>query len=111
MANTTTSSGHFVNIVPDGSTNWDSAVSLPGCKNGVRLLSVKFKPSATNDVLQIRTGTASGPVICYMKDTAGGGVRDVMGTPNGVYCFPYIVASECNFNTAANAIIILEVEY
>jgi hypothetical protein len=102
-ANTVTRSGLFIEIIPDGSTDWDSQVDLPG---GVSLVSVAFYPSAANDVIKLREKSASGPAIMNAKDTGGGGLIQYF---DGGVVYPYLKAADCTFGTPANVRIILKI--
>ena len=93
-----------VNIIPDGSTAFDMGQYS---HTPVMLRSIKLVPSAANDKIQVRDGSATGDIICYMRDSANDGVETAFKPPKP--CRPYIVGSECTFGTAANARIIMEI--
>ncbi len=77
MSNTITYGPNLISIAPDGSTAYDStADGLNVFPKGLMIKAIKFKPNAANDVCLIRHGSATGPIICWMKDTAGSGVMD-----------------------------------
>ena len=101
-ANTVTRSGPFIEIVPDGTTDWDSQVTYP---SGLSLVSIAFYPSAANDVIKIREGSATGPAMINGKDTTGGGLIVYL---EGGMVHPYLKASDCTFGTAANARILMK---
>ena len=101
-ANTTSIStnGSYISIILDGSTDWSGAVDglIPA---GRALLGIKFFPSAANDILVVRSGSATGPEIFHGKDIQGGGLAD--NGFNGRITTPYIKASDCTLGTPANA--------
>ena len=105
-ANTVTfnASAAVVSVVPDGSTDFDMA-TVSGVPTLVHLKAIVFQPSAANDKIQVRAGSATGAVIWPANP-------DVLGAGQVLYfdnlmVDPYIVASECTFGTAANAKITL----
>jgi len=90
----------IVTIVPDGSTNFDLQ-TVSGVPSVVHLKEIIFQPSAANDKIQVRNGSATGSIIWPAN-------LDVLGAGqvlyfDGLLVNPYIVASECTFGTAANA--------
>ncbi len=104
MANTVTTSGKYINIVCDGSTDWSYSSLKPS--TGFRLASIEFYPSQANDIIAIRSGSATGPYITKRKDTTGGGVR-IPIDPSGI-SQPVLHPADCTINNWANALIILE---
>jgi len=59
-----------LHLVPaDATTSYDSSTALP---NGAYLTSIEFVPSAANDVMVIRHGSATGTVIAVFKSIDGG---------------------------------------
>lgn len=64
MANTVVSGAGAITVVFDGSTAWDSATSFPA---GLRVKSIQFVPAATDNVLTVRDGAASGVVLAKWK--------------------------------------------
>ena len=99
-ANTINASMAVVEIIPDGSTDWDSATLFP---SGMILQYIAFYPSAAGDIIQVRDGSATGPAFFKFKDLGGGGTLIYYG--NSIVK-PYFKASDCTFGTAANARII-----
>lgn len=81
--------------------DWDSKTSFPG---GLKVKSIKFFPSAANDILVVRDGSVTGPIMAKMKDTTGGGSADV-GFGDGVWMYPYIKYADCTFNTGTSVIV------
>ena len=81
---------------------WDSKTHFPA---GLKLKSIKFWPSAANDILAVRNGSASAAIMAKLKDTTGAGLADV-SFGEGIWCFPYVLVSDCTFNTITNVIII-----
>jgi len=103
MAVTVTYTGNVITLIPDGASNWDISSIFP---QGVRLGGIKFYPSAVGDILVIRHGSASGPIITKMKDITGSGTKDMF--PQGLDCKPFFHQGSCTFTSATNVIIILE---
>lgn len=64
MANTVTKSGSVINILFDGATAWDSTTLYA---SGLVVESIEFKPTAINDVMAVREGSASGPFLFHEK--------------------------------------------
>jgi len=71
---------------------------------GPRLLSIEFKPGATDDELYVKEGSVSGPHICYFRAMTKAGsdteqikqfVKYFYGKPTR----PFIDYSECDLNT------------
>jgi hypothetical protein len=101
-ANTATKTGDTVSVVLDGSTSFElySVTSVPP---KVYLQAIVFKPSAANDYIQVRSGSASGAIIWPANvDVTGGGQAVYY---DKLLVDPYIVAGECHFGTAANAVV------
>ena len=67
---TATSMVGVLHLVPaDATTSYDSSTLWT---NGVYITSIEFVPSAANDVLVVRHGSASGVVIAAFKSIDGG---------------------------------------
>ena len=99
MANTVTYAPGIINIVPDGTTDYDSSTFFPG---GLKLVGVKFYTTTAADIFALSDGAAAGAIISKFTGTG----KDVI--PEGRWCFPYFDASDCTFANAANVMIILE---
>ena len=102
MGNTVTYGPGVINIVTDGATDYDSTSAFP---HGLRICEVIFYPSAANDVLKVRHGTATGTIISVLKTITGDVLKDYVTT--GVPWKPYITATDLTLGTPANAVIIL----
>lgn len=89
----------FRQVIFDASSNWDSLIDLP---QGIRAWYILFFPSAANDIICIRQGSATGPIILKAKDTEGKGL--LLNLPGNVIN-PYIVRSECTFGTYGNVVL------
>jgi hypothetical protein len=102
-ANTVIKTGSTVSVVPDGSTAFDLCAQA-GVPSPVYLEAIIFKPSAANDKIQVRDGSATGAIMWPNNlDVLGGGQVVYY---NGVAKKPYIVQTgECTFGTPANAVI------
>ena len=60
----------MLTLVPaDATTSYDSSTPYP---NGMYISSIAFLPSAANDVLVVRDGSATGVVIAKFKSIDGG---------------------------------------
>jgi len=106
MANASveTVSGGIITITfTDSGANYDSTVHFPG---GLKVKSIKFYPSAANDILAIRNGTSTAPIITKMKDTTGGGSVD-MSFGEGVWMKPFLLLTDCTFNTPGNVVVMI----
>lgn len=106
MANTITYANGKIHIVPDGSTVYDITSVF---SNGVRLTGITFYPSAVNDVLEVRDGSATGTVICKLISVAGGVIKEYINS--GMTYKPYIkvpAAGENVWTTPASVRIIFE---
>jgi hypothetical protein len=100
-ANTVVISGKTIEITPDGSTDWNSKTAFP---NGLSIESIVLCSSAANDKISLRNGSATeAHIFPYIADATGGGLIQYYGK---VSYLPFLKASECTFNTAANARII-----
>jgi hypothetical protein len=104
MANTIKYDNNRIVIYPDGTTDFDITALSNKFAKGIKLFSLEFHPSAINDYIRVRSGSATGTVMAYMKDTVGCGL--IKYFPGNVE-FPYIRATDCSWTTAASSIIIL----
>jgi len=86
-----------------GGADWDSKTHFPG---GLKVKAIKFFPSAANDVLKVRDGSASGSFIAIMKDALNAGSCD-MSFGEGIWCCPYIVIGDQTFNTKTSIVIMI----
>ena len=101
MADTVTetvSSGVITLTYAGVGASWNSMTHFPG---GLKVRAIKFYPSAANDILIVRSNSATGAVIAEMKDTTGGGSSDT-GFDGGTWLFPYILITDQTWNTPAN---------
>lgn len=57
MALTITKGRNTINVVFDGATAWDSTTDYP---DGLSVESLEFKPAATDNVMTVREGSATG---------------------------------------------------
>ena len=99
MAVTENTLNNFTQITPDGSLDWDSQVSFP---KGMRVFYILFYPSAANDIICIKEGSDTGPIIFQAKDVDG---RGLLINLRGNLTYPYLDQSACTFGTAANVVI------
>ena len=72
MANTIVTGESFINITLDGATAFDITSATIGLAdgarvNGVRAKSLQFVPAATDNILTVREGSATGPIIFKCK--------------------------------------------
>lgn len=73
----------------------------------LRLSSVEFFPSATNDLLVIRDESSTGPITYKRRDTSGGGVHQSTGGES-MGRQPYIKAADLVLATPSQALVLLE---
>ena len=106
MANTTTQHGNFIEITPDGATDW-SAMGDIGHK--LKLSAIQFNPSAANDVLIIRENGIDSAAI-FNATAVGSAQVLARDYTHPKWCNPTIDASDCTFGTAGNVRILLEIE-
>lgn len=106
MSNTTTRTGKFIEIIPDGSTDW---IGLTELGDLIKISSIQFNPTTIGDVLIIRAGGIDNAAIfnAYANVANQALTRDY--TP-GKWCNPVIDASDCTFGTATDCRILIEVE-
>lgn len=114
MANTTKLTHRSLQI-KGLDADWTIPGDLAGfIKSGLRVKSIKFKPSATGDILVIKASkgshlteaaviatTLTAPEIMYVKVTADTDQR-VEYFNEGQQMWPFIDISDCTFDTAAN---------
>jgi len=92
MANTITKSLHGLSLsAMDANWLWTESWVA---SNGVKLARIYLKAGSGTDVLQVRDGSTTGPIIAYISTAATLGV-DMFG---GKFQ-PVIVYSECTFST------------
>lgn len=89
----------FTQVVPDGTHDWDSKVSFP---NGMKVYYILFYPSAANDVICIKEGSDTGPIIFQCKAVNGVGLW-IKLPANLIH--PYLDQSACTFSTPANVVL------
>jgi len=116
MANVVTLDNGFITLVLDSNFVWSTdkvtAGRLIGMKlddifpEGLQLNAIKFYASAANDVLVVRNGSATGPIISKLKSVTGDTLKEWIDSK----CLykPYITYANCTFGTPANAITWLE---
>ncbi len=106
MANTITYAPGKIHIVFDGATAYDITTKFA---DGVRLTGILFYPSAANDILEVREGSATGTVISKLISVTGNTLKEPI--MNGHFYKPYIkapAAGENVWNTAANIRVVFE---
>ena len=106
MANTTTSDDSSIQIVPDGSTDWLWSSDLTAKNSGIHVNSIQFVPSAAADRLIIRNGSITGVTLFDSGAVVDAGA--VIRYYSGKRIRPVIDASECTFDTAASAKIMID---
>lgn len=108
MANTEVWGKRFVQAVLDGTSDWrcgDPTNSGSG-ERPIRPKGLFFFPSAANDVLIVREGSITGPIMAKLIALAA--------EQQGIYfngdeaVVPVIDYSECTLNTPASAVISFE---
>lgn len=112
MPNTTKFSGKFIQIT-GLDADWDWAVECTDLKDavnlgGLKVSSIRFDPSAQDDIMVIKEVNASGAVLFYRK------AEDVYSNDpiryNGGRMRPFLDIGDCTFTTPANARVIIELE-
>lgn len=97
----------IINIVPDGSTDFDLVATYPDLPDGVRLREISYLPSAGTDVLRFKSATDAGvDIMPPLKSITGATQRYIFD--DSVMYKPYLDASACTFGTAASVIIIIK---
>jgi hypothetical protein len=86
-------------------TDWSGATAFP---DGIKITAVKMWPSATDDYFMLRAGSVTGPKFCFQKSTDGGVTKEPFWT--NVRWIPCLEIDDCNFDTAASVIIVIEYE-
>jgi len=97
----TISPGDITLTFTGAGASWDSQTHFPG---GLKVTGIKFYPTALNDTLIIRSKTATGGILCKMKDTLNAGLVDT-SFGGGIWMFPYLYITEQTFGTPANAVV------
>ena len=93
--------GDFLEITPDGVTNYDSQTAFPV---GLYLQSIELVPSADTDILKVREAGAAGPIICRIK----GSDTDRKKFFNRALARPFIKGTDLTLTTPANARVIIQ---
>jgi len=97
--------GDFVEITPDGETNYDSQTNPQAAfPVGMFLTSIEFVPSADADILKVREGSATGPIICRIK----GSDTDRKKYFNNALARPFIKAADLTLSTPDSARVIIQ---
>lgn len=124
MSNTTKITGNFLQI-KGLDADWSLVGDLDKSfdKSGIRVKSIKFVPSATDDVMIIKEGdpgyattaalvtaqTATAPELFHVKCVDAYDDRIVyFGGNRGRVMRPFIDISDCTLGTAANARVEIE---
>jgi hypothetical protein len=110
MANTTTITGNFI-AVTGLDADWDGMAECTGLLydqnlGAMKVASIRFDPSAIADIMVIKEGSATGPVI-FQKQVAS--LSD--NTPfyyAGRRMRPFIDIGDCTLGVAANAAVVIE---
>jgi hypothetical protein len=110
MANTadTTKAGHFVQVMYSG-TGADWAYTDMGFGSGaVKVKSIMWFPTATDDVLIINEGGIDGPSIVHAKAADDTDTLQFLFGDGGTWMKPYIDLTDCTFGTVTSTKIIFE---
>ena len=100
MANTINTSNPVVNI---------TVVDEDWTGEQRPLQSIQFNPAASGDVLVVKDGDASGPVI--FKTTADGASDEVIKYFHGVSFKPFIDFSACTVSSSLFVIVIYDLSH
>ena len=110
-ANTTKEDGLFISIT-GLDADWYLALDMPDRQtSGLKVVSVKFFPSAVNDILIIRnsaSGTTTAAFACVLKSTDGEPRKDSF---QGKPWYPMIDISYCTLSSASGATVIFEIDW
>jgi hypothetical protein len=82
--------------------NFDLADYFP---YGIFLTDIALISSGVGDILQVREGSATGPILCRIQDKDGSGDHRRF---NGNKKFVYIVGTECTFSNMTTAVVVIE---
>lgn len=108
MAHTITTDGTVCHIAIDNTDSSDIAFSSMFTETSRELLgiiSVQFNPGASDDVLTLKNGSASGPILLKVKSAS---TYDQRKTDfHNTKVRPYLDYSACTFSTADAEIIII----
>ena len=104
-ANTVTRRGLFIEIVPDGTSNWDSSVSYP---DGLVIEYIAFSPSAATDVLYLREGVVGGPGMTPVVRANTNLDPSIIYTGGGLV-HPFLKYQDCTFTTPASVKILIKI--
>jgi hypothetical protein len=96
MSATETFVNNFLTVTPDGGLDWNCQTNHP---NGLHVWSILFNPSTINDVVCIKEGSDTGPIILKAKDVEA---RGILFNLPGNNINPYLDQSECVFGVTAN---------
>ena len=109
MANTadTTWAGNFIQVTYSGSgDDWNCSTDA-GLKR-MKVRSIQFKPSASNDVLVVNEGSIDGPsILRFTVDSASDDRVKYFGD-DGTWMTPYIDLTDCTFGTITSVAILFE---
>lgn len=109
--NTPTVSGQFITVT-GLDADWYLSNDMPERQTtGLKIVAIKFYPSAVNDILVIRnsaTGSANSSFACFLKSTDGEPRKD---TFDGKPWYPMIDISYCTLSSASGATVIFELDW
>lgn len=98
MSNTTTIQGPIITISGlDADWIWSTDTVFT---NGIKVHSIRFHPSAANDVMIINDHSIGGPEVFRVK--CSGDTDDRVQYYDGAWLQPCIDISDCTLSTAAN---------
>lgn len=105
MANVTRMAGGFVEVVLDGSTNWDwTEIGYDADKvNGISFCNIKFYPSAQDDAVKVRQGALDGPAFFEAKAASAYDQRPEPFNPLPTRR-PYIAAADVVSSSSARIV-------
>ena len=83
--------------------DWDYKASKPTAwPVQPRINFIRFKPGSANDIIVVKDGSATGPVICYLKATdTEPRCQYFSGTRHN----PFVDFSDCTLNTNHSLVI------
>lgn len=110
MSNTTTIKGNVI-VVTGLDADWDGMAECTDLLyyqnlGGMKVASIRFDPSAQNDLMVLKEGSAAGPVIFKRKAASAYDNEPIYYA--GRRMRPYIDISECTLSVAASAGVVIE---
>ena len=110
MGNTTIKKGHFVEVTPDGTTDWTLATEISEWSGtGMKVRAISFRAEAAGSYIEVREQGIDNALI--WRSTVSTAANQVFRVDfgEGVWMNPFIDATDCNYSTAADTTISFEI--